>query len=113
MQIHGMPSNGGRGNVTEIAKERKQIPLSERAKLILEQREATVARGDARELARLTNKSRKSKQRDKTKHIVNTVNDNLDIRDKWLGIQQMKSDYKPNPYHLKKKKMECTCLNGK
>ena len=39
----------------KLPKKEKQIPFSERTELILEQREATVAMGDAREFVSLTN----------------------------------------------------------
>ena len=46
----------------------------------------------------LDKRFRKSKKEDKTNMIINALDKDLDIRDKWLGIRQLKQDYQPNPY---------------
>ena len=30
--------------------------------------------------------------------IIKTIDKDLDIRDRWLGIRQLKQEYQPNPY---------------
>ena len=33
--------------------------------------------------------------------IIKTISKDLDIRDRWLGIRQLKQTYQPNPYARK------------
>ena len=33
-----------------------------------------------------------------TNMIIKALDKDLDIRDRWLGIRQLKQDYQPNPY---------------
>ena len=46
----------------------------------------------------LDKRFKRSKKGDKTNRIMNTIDKDLDIRDKWLGIRQLKKEYQPNPY---------------
>ena len=38
--------------------------------------------------------------------IIKTLDKDLDLRDKWLGIRQLKSDYQPNPMQGKQKTVD-------
>jgi len=49
----------------------------------------------------LDKRFRKRKKQDKTDRIIKTLDKDLDIRDKWLGIRQLKQEYQPNPYARK------------
>jgi len=33
--------------------------------------------------------------------IIKSLSGDLDIRDRWLGIRSLKTDFKPQPYHRK------------
>ena len=84
-----------------VPKQEKRVAFSEATKKILEQREETVKEGKVTEFEQLTKEFRRSKQRDRTNAMIETVNKDLDIRDKWLGIKQLKKEYSPDPYHRK------------
>ena len=34
--------------------------------------------------------------------LMNMGSNDLDIRDKWMGIRRLKSNYQPQPYHRKR-----------
>ena len=51
----------------------------------------------------LTKEFYKSKRQDRKDHIMSTVVENLDLRDKWLGLRQLKTGYTPQPYYRKDK----------
>ena len=42
-------------------------------------------------------------RQDRTNTVIKTLDKDLDIRDKWLGIRQLKQEYQPNPYARKTK----------
>ena len=44
-----------------------------------------------------------SRQEDKRQHILDAVDKDLDVRDRWLGIRELKSKYNPILYHNKDK----------
>ena len=52
-------------------------------------------------LATLSKEYRESRKQDKQEHVLDTLNKDLDLRDRWLGIEQLKSKYSPTPYHNK------------
>ena len=49
----------------------------------------------------LNNRYKKSKKEDRTNMVIKTISKDLDIRDRWLGIRQLKQTYQPNPYARK------------
>ena len=40
----------------------------------------------------------KSKREDNTKRIMDAIDKDLDVRDRWMGIRQLKQVYQPHPY---------------
>lgn len=44
---------------------------------------------------------RKQLGKDKRKYVLETMNKDLDIRDRWMGIRNLKNGYKPRPYYRK------------
>ena len=42
---------------------------------------------------------RKSLRRDKTKHLMETFDKELDLRSRWMGLRMLKKGYTPAPYH--------------
>ena len=49
----------------------------------------------------MDNRFRKNKREDKTNMIIKTLDQDLDIRDRWMGIRQLKQEYQSNPYARK------------
>ena len=60
------------------------------------------------EFERITKLLRKNKQADKRQTVIDEISNNLDVRDTWMGIRQLRSDYQPQPYHRKNKRGEHT-----
>ena len=69
----------------------------------LKKRKRTVEHGDLVEFERLTKKIRKDRKQDIKEHTVKTPDKNLDLRDRWLGTRQLKSNFAPTPYHNRDK----------
>ena len=67
----------------------------------LAQRGRAFTRRQAAEYARLHKEYTKSYQHDQKTAILRTLKADLDVRDKWLGIRQLKQKYQPRPYHRK------------
>ena len=49
----------------------------------------------------LTKQIRNSRRQEKRRSQLEATRHDLDLRDRWLGIRQLKSDFKPAPYSLK------------
>ena len=49
----------------------------------------------------LDNRIKQALKRDKKRHILNTVNRDLDVRDNWAGIRALRKEYSPMPYNRK------------
>ena len=79
----------------------KKHKLSEKSKELIEQRGQARKHRNIQEFTRLTKEFRKSRKEDKRQHILTTIGRDLDIRDRWLGIRELKSKYNPIPYHNK------------
>ena len=84
-----------------MPKKPKRVAFSEETESILQQRRQAVRDRDANEFERLTKEFRKSKAKDKKACTIESLSANLDIRDRWMGIRQLRADYKPQPYHRK------------
>ena len=55
------------------------------------------------EFEKMTKELRKSKKLDRREHIIKTISHELDARDRWMGIRQLKKEFTPQPYHRKDK----------
>ena len=53
------------------------------------------------EADRINKLFRNSLKKDKTKQILNTLKEDLDIRSKWMGLKALRKGYTPTPYHRK------------
>ena len=78
--------------------------FSEATKQILEERQTSVINRDPVTYELLTKRFRKSKQRDRKDYIIKTSSKDLDVKDRWMGIRQLKSTYNPQPYHRRTQK---------
>ena len=75
--------------------------LSTEARSILEQRDEALNNGRAHDFDDLTKQFRKQKGKDRQKQLMDTLSKDLDVRDRWLGIRQLKHGYQPQPYYRK------------
>ena len=50
--------------------------------------------------------TRKNRQEDWKKTVLEAVSKDLDLRSRWFGIEELKSKYNPIPYHNKTKEGE-------
>ena len=77
--------------------------FSEETKEILERREEAIIEGDEEKFDRLTKEFRKSKAKDKKEGIMETIKNELDVRDQWAGIRRIKGKYQPMPFARQEK----------
>ena len=56
---------------------------------------------------------RKQLKQDKTEHVMHICSKELDTRDRWMGIRQLKQGYQPTPYHRKSRKGEHVKLRNR
>ena len=84
--------------LTKIPKKEKEEAYSEETRRLLQQRKNALLKQNVRAYDILDKRFRKSKREDKTKMIIDTLDKDLDIRDRWMGIRQLKQEYQPNPY---------------
>ena len=82
----------------------KRVAVSKHTNAILEEREKAALNSDAEAFERLTKEFRKSKKADKTQMMLDALDKDFDLRDKWLGIRQLKTEYRPQPYYRKDEK---------
>ena len=77
----------------------KDTHYSKQTEEILDDRKAAIIAGDIEKFAELTKKFRESKKKDKTDYVIRSVTEDMDPREKWMGIKNLRKEYKPKPYH--------------
>ena len=65
--------------------------MSTETKSYIKEREDALLRYDGEEVARLTKKIKKHMRIDRNKDVMRSVDKDLDVRDRWLGIKGMKN----------------------
>ena len=86
----------------EKARDRdRKHKLSTHSEELLKKRGRAQKDRNLQEFEKLTKEIRKSRQEDKTQRILEALDKELDIRDRWLGIRELKGKYNPTPYHNK------------
>ena len=75
--------------------------MSQETAELLKRRRGALEQGRWSEAEELTKKMQTSKRRDRSKYVLETLTSQLDVRDRWLGIRQLRKGYKPIPYSLK------------
>ena len=75
--------------------------MSEETQRLMEQRREAYQRGSQADLTNLSKQIQKSMRKDKRKQILDSVSQELDIRDHWMGIRTMRKDYQPIPLSMK------------
>eukprot|EP00975_Prorocentrum_lima_P052133 10919330-Prorocentrum_lima.AAC.1 len=75
-------------------------PSSE-VKQLLSQRKTVMHNGTPEDIKQITKQLRKQKQQDKTQNILWSLRNELDIRDKWIGLKRLRKEYTPIPFSRK------------
>ena len=88
-------------HIPKITAKNNKIRLSSKTQELIKEREDALIYMNGEEVGRLTKQIRKSKQKDKERDTLNALDKDLDIRDRWLGLRQLKNTYKPMTYHQK------------
>ena len=84
----------------ETPKDRfKKHHLSERSTQIIEDRGRARKDRNLAEFERLSTDFRKSRKQDRRDRILEGLTKDLDLRDRWLGIRELKTKFNPTPYH--------------
>ncbi len=97
IQLNKMLEEGTK-ELPTIPKKEKEEALSTQTRQILQQRKNASSKPNIKAYNQLDKRFRKSKKEDKTNMIIKTLDKDLDVRDRWLGIRQLKQQYQPNPY---------------
>ena len=84
----------------------KQCYISRQTTQLLEKRRELQNRADItyEDIQNLNKDIKKALRKDKKHPILQTVNENLDVRDHWAGIKALKRTYTPQPYNRKRRK---------
>ena len=88
----------GKEELPSIPKKEKEEAFSENTRGLLKQRGNAREKNNFKAWKTLNWRFKKSKKEDRTKMIMDTLDKDLDIRDKWLGIRQLKKEYQPITY---------------
>ena len=81
----------------------KRFELSENSKEIIEKRKTAAAKRNPQLFMTLTKEFNKSRKDDKRNRILESISKDLDLRERWLGIRELKKKYTPTPFHNKDK----------
>lgn len=84
-------------------RKKEKWELEGEALRILEQRKEAAEEGNLSKFEELNNNFRKVVKKEKTKKVTETMREELDERDRWMGIRMLKKGYTPNPYYRKAK----------
>ena len=79
----------------------KKYELSYTSQNILDQRKEAANTRNPQLLLQLNQQFIKSRRDDKQTRIIESLSKELDIRDRWLGIRELKRKYNPTPFHNK------------
>eukprot|EP00975_Prorocentrum_lima_P027270 5730221-Prorocentrum_lima.AAC.1 len=74
---------------------------SAEVKQLLLRRKNLMREGSQEEIKHITAQLRKQKKQDRTQAILWSIRNELDIRDKWLGLKRLRKEYTPIPFSSK------------
>ena len=77
---------------------KKKNPLSDEMKTLICERSQAVEDGSYDKAATITKELRKAARRNKRNNLLEAVSTDLDVRDRWLGLRQLRKNYTPIPY---------------
>ena len=66
---------------------------------LYKQRKQAIIEGRYDQLSIISKAFRKSKRQYRSLEVVNTIQNDLDLRSKWLGLKFLRKPFTPNPYH--------------
>ena len=88
----------------ETPKHRFRIhPMSATATNIIEERGRARKERRLEEFEKLTKEFRRQRKQDRKERVLEGLTKDLDIRDRWMGIRELKAKCKPIPFHNKDK----------
>jgi hypothetical protein len=96
-----------RGATSTIPKKergRNDEELSLRTQKLLEERRRARDNADMEVIRQLSKQIKKSIRQDRRDRMLEMVSTDLDARDMWMGIRQLKKGYQPLPYSMKDEK---------
>jgi hypothetical protein len=79
----------------------KRFELSNNSRDILNQRKEAAKQRNLQLFISLNTQFTKSRREDKKQRIIESVSKELDLRERWLGIRELKRKYNPTPFHNK------------
>ena len=88
----------GREELPTIPKKERREAFSTKTRGLLQQRQNARDKNKFKAYNTLNWRFRKSKKEDRTNMIMDTLDKDLDVRDRWLGIRQLKPEYQPHTY---------------
>ena len=95
-------------------KTRKEITYPRAQELIKKRRSIGNRRETTtEELHDLNKRIKKALREDNEKHILETVKEELDVRERWARIRELKREYNPTPYNRKDKDGNIVQQNGR
>ena len=77
--------------------------MSNKSKQLIEERGRAIKERNLAKFDNLSREFRKSRKQDRKDRVIEGLSKDLDLRERWLGIRELKSKYNPNPYHNKDK----------
>ncbi len=93
----------GQEELPEAHKAERRVQFSEETEKILEERGKAAREKNTEELNKKSKEFRKSKKNDKREAILKAINKDMDERERWMGLRNMKKGYQPQPYHRTEK----------
>jgi hypothetical protein len=79
----------------------KRFELSAKSREILDERKQAARDRNPQLFLQLNKEFTKARKEDKKNRVLESISKELDIRDRWLGIKELKRKYTPTPYHNK------------
>jgi len=86
--------------------------ISEETLELISLREFCIGREEHDDAKFLTKMIRKSRRKDKERATLDTLRNDLDVKDKWMGLKKLKKKYVPIPYFRKNKRRSSDKENG-
>ena len=92
------------GHITKMAIKKRQDHITEATLQLIEQRREFIQQRRFEDAADKSKEIKKARRKDRRDAILKALDKELDLRDKFLGIRQLKNGFKPAPYAIKDKK---------
>ena len=86
----------------KIQAKRNKTEISEEVQDLLRDRGEALKSLDIEKAKELNKEIIKQRKREKNIRILESVKKDLDLRDRWLGLRNLRKDYQPIPYSLRK-----------